>query len=145
MMRRRTMSSPSTGLEASPAPSGEATLWLVSDSIGLIESIQTILEPCQVSTTVMNLDAMEADDFRRCEGQFPAIILLDIGGDVDRGWKIVRHLKRAQPAVPMVVLTQVLSRKFGEKIISEGVRYYFSHDFCKEELVELVHSLLKRE
>ena len=129
--------------ETSPAAAGEERVWLISDSPVLVQSIETLLAPDRVPIMKMGQKTIEQETFRKSPA--PAIVLLDIGADVDRGLRTIQHLKRARLLAPMVVLTSAFSRDFGAKIISEGIRYYFSHDFCKEELLELMHTLLKRE
>jgi DNA-binding NarL/FixJ family response regulator len=74
----------------------------------------------------------------------PRLIVLDIDRDVDQGFRIIQRLKRARKDAPVVVLTEDFSRDFGRKIISEGVRYYFSYDFCNDEFLKVAESLLKQ-
>jgi len=144
-MRRRPAQLDSESADPSPAFSaGEGPVWLMSDGPALVGSIQKLLADEKVPIVKMGLEAVEREEFRKIEGVPPALVLLDIDADLDRGYRIIRLLKRARLAAPMVVLVQTLSRDFGAKIVSEGIRYYFPHDFCKEELLALVHSLLDK-
>jgi DNA-binding NarL/FixJ family response regulator len=137
---------PSESAPPSPAVTpGEAALWLISDSPAIVASIRGLLAPDKVSIRQMSLPAIEHEVYRPGMVSAPALMLLDIGEDVDRGCRIIRQLRRARLHTPVVVLTASLSRDFGAKIISEGIRYYFSHDYCREELLELVQSLLKKD
>ena len=143
-MQRRSDHAPSDVAPAShAAAAGEAAVWLISDTPALVGSIRKLLAADRVTLRPMSLEAIEQEEYRPGTVALPALMLLDIGEDVDRGCRIIRQLRRARLATPVVVLTASLSRDFGAKIISEGIRYYFPHDYCKEELLELVRSLLK--
>jgi DNA-binding response OmpR family regulator len=71
------------------------------------------------------------------------LIILDVAHDMDRGLRTIQKLKRHRVNAPIIAFTQNISREFGAKIISQGVRYYFSRDFNPRELLEVADSYLK--
>jgi CheY-like chemotaxis protein len=85
----------------------------------------------------VSLDEAEA----RKSGGGPAMVLLDIDQDLDGGVAAIERIKRLHRRAPIAILTATMSREFGGKILSLGVQYYFSHDFCEKELIELTRSL----
>ena len=56
---------------------------------------------------------------------------------------MIQAIKRAHVQTSTVILTERFSRDFGMKILSEGISYYFSYDFCRAEFLQLVASILK--
>ena len=116
-------------------------VWLFSASAALRGRIQSLIEPLAGPIRLLpgiwdkNLPGLLTEIQ-------PALIMIDIAHDMNQGLRILRTLKRSRNRAPIVVLTEDFSKEFAAKILSEGIRYYFSHDFCERELLELAGSLL---
>ena len=120
----------------------KAQVWIISDNEALSRGIRQLLAGLSVATSILDPAAVDKDDFwERKPGQLK-LVILDVNGRLDWGWEFIRRIRLARIQAPMVVLTEMFSRDFGAKIISQGVRYYFSHDYCKEEFLEVAQNLI---
>ena len=115
--------------------------WILSNDAQVIDRVARLLE--ERKCEVLRSDALPPASAGAPEVE-PALVLLDTGGDVDRGAATLQEIKRRRIKAPVVVLTQKLCREFGEKILTQGIRYYFPQEFCEEEFIEVVSSLLKQ-
>jgi DNA-binding NarL/FixJ family response regulator len=118
-------------------------VWIISGNTGLVERIETLLHPLAEQIVQIAPETTDQQEFWINKSSEPTLIVLDIDRDVDQGFRIIQRLKRARKDTPVVVLTEDFSRDFGRKIISEGVRYYFSYDFCKDEFLKVAEILLE--
>jgi len=134
---------PEKTLHARPQ-SGGARVWVISADDQLADRIGELLRPVTDRIGRFEPETIKEESFWTHKLPDPALVILDIDRDIAWGVWALQRLRRARVQAPVVVLTQDFSRDFGAKIISEGVRYYFSHDFCQEEFLEVAESLLKK-
>lgn len=131
-----------TGCKTSKAPVNRVEVWIISANPALVEKIEKVLRPLtrriQVLPPALAGEGLE-DKLR---GGAPGLIVIDLGADMDWGMGVLRDIKQASSQIPTVVLTEEFSREFGAKILSEGVSYYFPHDFAETEFERLARSLL---
>lgn len=127
------------------ATSSSDKLWIISGNSELIERIGELLRSVTEQIVPIAPQSINKKILRNRKPDTPALVVLDINRDADWGLTIIQRLKRAYRHVPVVVLTRDFSRDFGKKIISEGVRYYFSYDFCTEEFLKVAEIFLKKK
>ena len=118
-------------------------VWVISADLTLTARIEEVLQPLTEEVIKLAPQPMHQETFWTDKPPCPALIVLDIDRDIELGLEIIKSVKRARIRAPMVVLTRDFSRKFGAKIISEGIRYYFPYDFCQHEFLQVAESLLK--
>ncbi|MCL5270036.1 MAG: response regulator [bacterium] len=123
-------------------PPGEPGLWIVSRDRRLLERIVRLLVDRIQPLATVDPAELEKEDFWTGR-TVPKLILLDIGANAAWGGQVIRRMRRARVESPVVILTEQFTRDFGAQVISEGIRYYFSHDFCDGEFLELVLTLMK--
>jgi len=119
------------------------TAWIVSADSALVGRIQPLLLPLTGDVRVIDAQEFVRDSFWHPRPSSPHLIILDIDRRLDWGSSAIQRLKQVRIKSPVVVITQDFSHDFGAKILSEGIKYYLSHDFCDQELHELAESLLR--
>src|SRR5690606_13934701 len=122
---------------------GSSKVWLVSNESVLCNRIEMAIRTVSDQISRVRKEELESEGFWTPLPRTPDLIILDVESDVDWGMSAIRRLKRARMKAPLVVITATFSREFGEKILTEGVRYYFAHDFSTSEFREVVESLIK--
>jgi len=126
-----------------PDPAPGKTVWLVTVDEQLSSRIHGLLGTLGCAIVPIRPQMTEAENPWGWAETRPEIVVLDIDRDVDWGQGILDGIQRGRRDTPVVVLTQAFSREFGAKIISRGARYYFPHDFCPEEFLEVIRNLTR--
>jgi DNA-binding NarL/FixJ family response regulator len=121
----------------------EPAAWIVSGNEVLIDRIKPLLLPLTGRVQTIDAEQFDEEAFWSPRPPAPGLIVLDIDHRVDWGVSAIHKLRQARIRAPIVVMTEDFSHEFGAKILSEGVRYYFAHDFCRQEFRDLAESLLK--
>jgi len=131
------------GGDLSPSPTSGKTVWLVTADEQLNSRIRGLLGTlgCEI-IAICPLMTQAENPWEWTETK-PEIVVLDIDRDVDWGQGIIDGIQRGRRDTPVVVLTQAFSREFGAKIVSRGTRYYFPHDFCPDEFLEVIRNLAR--
>ncbi len=103
-----------------------------------------LLKDLPVEVEEIGLEAV-SEDFWSLHSQepCPSMVVLDVGGDLGSGARTLRQFKECGNSTPVVVLTRDASRDFAEKILSQGVVYYLTHDFLPNEFLDVAKNLLK--
>ena len=122
---------------------GEETAWIVSDNPALVDRIKPLLQPLTSQLRIVETQEFDDESFWTPRPTIPDLVILDIGSSIDWGVVAIQRLRLARVRAPIVVITADFSHEFGAKILSEGIRYYFAHDFCSREFHDLAESLLK--
>ena len=122
--------------DGSPAP-----VWVVGRDPAMWRRIATLMDWTEPPWLLPPETAAD-DRFWKRGAQRPRLILLDLEGELDWGRDLMRRARRARLEAPVVVLAESFSRDFGAKIISEGILFHFSRDFCDEEFISVLRSLL---
>ena len=118
-----------------------AEVWMISDNTALVGRVRALLQPLTQRLLVFSSEIAAQVHPLTESPHPPRLIILDIDGDVDGGLHLIQCLKQARIQAPIVIMTENFSRDFGAKIIPEHVHYYFSHDFCDQEFLQLVENL----
>lgn len=117
--------------------------WILSGDARISARVAQLLE--ERKCEVLQSEVLPSASAGALEIEQLALILLDTASDIERGAATLQEIRRRRIKAPIVVLTKEFCREFGEKILTQGVRYYFLRDFCEEEFTEVVSSLLKAE
>lgn len=140
----KTDPSEQTGRQEPAHPERRPEVWVIGASEALGRKIEQTLRPLAPQMRMLApQDGIEADLEGALRESEPPLIVIDIGEDTDWGLRVIQAVKRARSRTATVILTECFSRDFGAKIISEGIDYYFSHDFCRSEFLRLAKSILK--
>ena len=121
----------------------EASVWVVTSDPELCERLSLTLEPWADRLAVCDLDALTSPALRASRAGDLRLIVLDVDRHLDQSSRAIQSLRNARINAPVVVITDAYSREFGAKIISQGVKSHFLHDYCEEELLEVASSLLQ--
>lgn len=122
----------------------DARVWIIGDRPALLTRLQASLSgPCDSEENALLSPAAisRMDLFTEHPGHLE-LVILEVDDPPECGLEIIQRLRKARIRAPVVVLTRDFSRQFGAKILSQGVRYYFPHDYCETEFQEVVQSLL---
>lgn len=121
------------------------TVWIVSQDTDLVRTIDPLLRPLADSVIEIKPEQLLNERFWTPRPNAPGLVVLDVEEDLDGGLRAIRRIRKARFRMPIVVITADVSREFGIKIVSEGVRYYFARDFCESEFREVAESLLRNK
>jgi DNA-binding NarL/FixJ family response regulator len=124
------------------APAGK-TVWLATADEETSKRICNLLGTLDCSVIPIRPGMDETEDPWEWARRKPEIVVLDIGGNVDWGCRVIDTIQRKRRETRIVVLTGAFSREFGAKIVSRGLRYVFPHDFCPGEFLEVMRSLAR--
>ncbi|GAB4321413.1 MAG: hypothetical protein Kow0059_16120 [Candidatus Sumerlaeia bacterium] len=122
---------------------GGGLVWIISRNDALAQQLIGVLQSLTTEVCHVKPESMTEGLFRRRQGEKPGLVVLDVGRDVDGALRIIQSIKRHRIKAPIVVVTDECSRDFGAKIISQGVRYYFTRDFNPREFLQVAGSYLK--
>lgn len=127
-------------------PVGRPEVWVIGAGEALTQKIERTLRPLAPRLRLLTAQDLGLNDLEGAlRASAPPLVVVDIGEDTDWGLGVIQAIKRARGRTATVVLTECFSRDFGVKIISEGIDYYFSHDFCRAEFLKLARSIFKPE
>lgn len=123
----------------------DAQVWVISANADLSQRLLDLLKKEKHHVQIVDPDTLGDDNLSRLPSAQLKLIILDVDHNVARGMQIIQRIKRARIKAPMVVLTEEFSRDFGANILSAGVQYYLSYDFCESEFIDLTQTLLSSE
>jgi PleD family two-component response regulator len=72
------------------------------------------------------------------------LVLMDLGAEVSKGFRILAKVKELKPELPVFVITDNTKRQTFLRILSEGANAYIQKPFTDEFLLDKVLSALKR-
>ncbi len=121
----------------------EPLVWVVSADAALGERIVQLLRARVGPPRLLTPQAVGREEFWTRLREKPRLIVLDLGTELDWGRAAIRRARRARVEAPVVVMAEAFSRDFGAKIISEGVRYHLLRQFCDQEFLSVIESLLR--
>jgi DNA-binding response OmpR family regulator len=134
--------------EGQEGPSGGTApmAWVIGDDRSVGKRVCALLTEmgCETQTPAFPLPNKGKGQTEGEDRSEPDIVVLDIGSDVEGGTRAIGEMKRSRIKAPLVVLSEDFSHEFGLRIISQGVRYYFPHDFSPKEFEQVVRNLLQK-
>lgn len=118
-------------------------VWIVSANTTLSERLQNLLLPLGCSILHIQPESLDDDCYWRQLDHDVKLIVLDVDHTLDWGEHVIQRLHQKHYNAPLVVMTANDSTDFARKIISQGIRYRFLHDFDSEEFIEVARCLLQ--
>jgi len=119
-----------------------ARVLVVDDELGPRESLRMLLKPAyQVQTAENGRTAL--DLLRRFQ---PDIVIMDIKMPEMDGLELLRHVKRADPSIEVVMITAYASLETVRHALTHGAFEYLIKPFSRQDLEDVVHrALLRRQ
>ena len=119
-----------------------ARVLVVDDELGPRESLRMLLKPAyQVQTAENGRTAL--DLVRRFQ---PDIVIMDIKMPEMDGLELLRHVKRADPSIEVVMITAYASLETVRHALTHGAFEYLIKPFSRQDLEDVVHrALLRRQ
>ncbi|OPZ08387.1 MAG: hypothetical protein BWZ08_01199 [candidate division BRC1 bacterium ADurb.BinA292] len=140
------MASPDNRVHQSSASAGHAArgpvVWIITPHRTVHQRIERLLRPLPAEVVRRERVLEDPRGSARPKPR-PQLVVLDVDEDMEQGARVIEALRRGRLDAPLIVLTRAFTRDFGARILSLGVRYYFSQDFCESEFREVVQSLLR--
>ncbi len=119
-----------------------ARVLVVDDELGPRESLRMLLKPAyQIQTAENGRTAL--DLLRRFQ---PDIVIMDIKMPEMDGLELLRHVKRADPSIEVVMITAYASLETVRHALTHGAFEYLIKPFSRQDLEDVVHrALLRRQ
>jgi PAS domain S-box-containing protein len=119
-----------------------ARVLVVDDELGPRESLRMLLKPAyQIQTAENGRTAL--DLLRRFQ---PDIVIMDIKMPEMDGLELLRHVKRADPSIEVVMITAYASLETVRHALTYGAFEYLIKPFSRQDLEDVVHrALLRRQ
>src|SRR2546429_3451013 len=106
-----------------------------SDELGPRESLRMLLKPVyQIQTAENGRTAL--DLLRRFQ---PDVVIMDIKMPEKDGLELLRHVKRADPSIEVVVITAYASLATLKHALTPGAFEYLIKPFSRQDLEDVVH------
>jgi PAS domain S-box-containing protein len=119
-----------------------ARVLVVDDELGPRESLRMLLKPAyQIQTAENGRTAL--DLLRRFQ---PDVVIMDIKMPEMDGLELLRHVKRADPSIEVVMITAYASLETVRHALTYGAFEYLIKPFSRQDLEDVVHrALLRRQ
>ncbi len=121
-------------------PQSRARILVVDDEMGPRESLRMLLKPTYEIKTADSARAAlsEIGHFR------PDLVILDIKMPEMDGLEVLRRIKRADPAIEVVMITAYASLETVKLALSYGAFEYLIKPFSRQDLEETVRRAVRR-
>ena len=113
---------------------------VVDDELGPRESLRMLLKPSYAIQTAEN-GRTALDLLRRFQ---PDVVIMDIKMPEMDGLELLRHVKRADPSIEVVMITAYASLETVRHALTHGAFEYLIKPFSRQDLEEVVHRALER-
>jgi PAS domain S-box-containing protein len=123
-------------------PHTKSRILVVDDELGPRESLRMLLKPSHVIHTAESGRAALAElpRFR------PDIVILDIKMPEMDGLEVLRHIKRADPTIEVVMITAYASLETVKLALTHGAFEYLIKPFSRQDLDDVIRrALLRRQ
>ena len=117
-----------------------ARVLVVDDELGPRESLRMLLKPVyQIQTAENGRTAL--DLLRRFQ---PDVVIMDIKMPEMDGLELLRHVKRTDPSIEVVMITAYASLETVRHALTHGAFEYLIKPFSRQDLEDVVHRALTR-
>ena len=113
---------------------------VVDDELGPRESLRMLLKPSYAIQTAEN-GRTALDLLRRFQ---PDVVIMDIKMPEMDGLELLRHVKRADPSIEVVMITAYASLETVRHALTHGAFEYLIKPFSRQDLEDVVHRALER-
>jgi PAS domain S-box-containing protein len=113
---------------------------VVDDELGPRESLRMLLKPSYAIQTAEN-GRTALDLLRRFQ---PDVVIMDIKMPEMDGLELLRHVKRADPSIEVVMITAYASLETVRHALTHGAFEYLIKPFSRQDLEDVVHRALGR-
>src|SRR5207253_2083520 len=113
---------------------------VVDDELGPRESLRMLLKPSYAIQTAEN-GRTALDLLRRFQ---PDVVIMDIKRPEMDGLELLRHVKRADPSIEVVMITAYASLETVRHALTHGAFEYLIKPFSRQDLEDVVHRALER-
>jgi PAS domain S-box-containing protein len=113
---------------------------VVDDELGPRESLRMLLKPSYAIQTAEN-GRTALDLLRRFQ---PDVVIMDIKMPEMDGLELLRHVKRADPSIEVVMITAYASFETVRHALTHGAFEYLIKPFSRQDLEDVVHRALVR-
>ncbi len=113
---------------------------VVDDELGPRESLRMLLKPSYAIQTAEN-GRTALDLLRRFQ---PDVVIMDIKMPEMDGLELLRHVKRADPSIEVVMITAYASLETVRHALTHGAFEYLIKPFSRQDLEDVVHRALVR-
>src|SRR5258705_3243787 len=115
---------------------------VVDDELGPRESLRMLLKPSYAIQTAEN-GRTALDLLRRFQ---PDAVIMDIKMPEMDGLELLRHVKRADPSIEVVMITAYASLETVKHALTHGAFEYLVKPFSRQDLDDVLHrALLRRQ
>jgi CheY-like chemotaxis protein len=113
---------------------------VVDDELGPRESLRMLLKPSYAIQTAEN-GRTALDLLRRFQ---PDVVIMDIKMPEMDGLELLRHVKRADPSIEVVMITAYASLETVRHALTHGAFEYLIKPFSRQDLEDVVHRAFVR-
>jgi CheY-like chemotaxis protein len=119
----------------------EPRILIVDDEIDLLDTLVRLLGrlgyKCRVASSA-------ADAILALESEAPDLVVTDLHMPGTDGWAVVRHARRHDPPIPVIVLTAYATSETHQDIRRMGDTTYIAKPFANADLVNAVQRAVEQ-